>query len=178
MPARKILLVFPLALLVASAARAEGVELAIRHGEDGGKIEGTGLVLRLGPAWSKDWGNWQFVLRPEVELNRFRYTGSAPITGPGSLNEAAASAMLRLRRGGGGFGPYAEIGLGGAALSRTRLANKEFSTGFQFTERVGLGVELPGRWFAGWQYSHYSNASIKTPNDGIDFHQIVIGVSF
>lgn len=178
MRTRIILVVSSLALLAASAARAEGLEVVARYGPDGGKIEGGGLALRLNPAWSKDWGSWKFDLRPELELNHFRYTGSASFSSPSSLNEGGASAMLRLHRGDGRFGPYAEVGIGAAALSHVSLGGKEYSTGFQFTERVGAGVEFGNGWFAGWQYSHYSNASIKKPNDGMDFHQLVIGVRF
>jgi hypothetical protein len=39
-------------------------------------------------------------------------------------------------------------------------------------------VELTERGYAGLQYSHYSNADIEEPNDGIDLHQIVIGAHF
>lgn len=152
--------------------------MVARYGPDGGKIEGAGLGLRLGRAWSRDWGDWRFALYPEMEINRFRYTGSASVPGPHSLNEGAFSAMLRFSRKDARFGPYAEVGLGAAVFDHVRLANKNFSTGFQFTERVGLGFDFPGGWFAGWQYSHYSNASIKTPNDGIDFHQLMIGIRF
>lgn len=174
----KTILLSSLGLLLATAAWADGLELSFRSGKDGRGIDGSGLALRLGPLWAKDWGGWKFVLHPELELNRFRYDGSAPADGSDSLGEGAAIALLRLRRGDGRFGPYAEIGLGAAALSHVSLGSKRFSTGFQFTEQVGLGVEFPGGWFAGWRYSHYSNASIKTPNDGLDFHQIVIGVRF
>lgn len=176
MPVPKILLVFPIALLGATAACADGLDLAVRHGEDGGKIEGSGATLRLSPLWSKHWGDWRFTLHPELELNHFRYTG--PLSGPRILNQGAGIGLLRFHRGDGRFGPYAEAGLGAAAFSHDKLGGKEFSTHFQFTEHVGLGVEFPGGWFVGWRYSHYSNASIKTPNDGLDMHQLMIGIRF
>ena len=40
---------------------------------------------------------------------------------------------------------------------------------------LAVGVELTKRGYAGRQYSHYSNADIEKPNDGIDLLQLVIG---
>lgn len=176
--AKRVLLVSSFALLSATAAAEDSLELVARYGQDGGKIDGSGIALRLAPRWSTDWGDWKIKLRPEMELTHFHFTGPSSAPGPTSLNEGAVTAHLRLERGDGRFGPYAEAGFGLAALSHDSLGGKEFSTYLQFTERVGLGVKFPQGWFVGWQYAHYSNASIKVPNDGIDLHQIVIGVSF
>lgn len=176
MPVRSILLVSSLALLAAGAVRAEGLELSVRHGKDDSRFDDTAIALRLAPLWAKKWGDWQFALHPEFELNHIRATDSQP--GARSLNEGAAVALLRFHRGDGRLGPYAEVGLGGALLSRTDLGGKGFSTHFQFTEQVGLGLEVPGGWFGGWRYSHYSNANIERPNAGLDLHQILIGVRF
>lgn len=174
--ARRILIAPSLALLAATAVRADGLEFAVRHGPDGGDIDGTNITLRLPPQWEKAWGGWRLALQPEFELGHLRYSGDEPA--PRTLEQVAAVALLRLRRGNGGFGPYAEIGLGAALLSRTGLGDKHFSTHFQFTEQVGLGAELNGAWFVGWRYSHYSNANLERPNNGLDLHQLLIGVRF
>ena len=180
----RILLASSIALCSAGAAQAGDVELVARYGEDGGDIRGAGLALRLGDLWSKERGQWKFRLRPEFEFNRFqfdsnRFHTSDSLPGrPTNLNEGAAVAHLRLQRSNGRFGPYAEVGFGLAALNHVGLGGKDYSTGFQFTERIGAGLTFPHGWSVGWQYAHYSNASIKTPNDGIDMQQIVIGVSF
>lgn len=163
-------------MLPSFQALGEGKELLLRYGQAGSKYEGAGVALHLEPLWSRDLGNWKAVLLPELELTHVRYTGSQP--GPDSLNEAGAKAMVRLARGGGELRPYAELGLGASYLTRDRLGTRDFSTHFQFSEHLGLGAEFGKGWFAGWRYSHYSNAGIKEPNDGIDLHQVVIGVSF
>lgn len=171
------ILAFSMTPLTAAAAAAESPEIAVRVGEAGSDYERIGLSLRLGPLWSTRWGNWQAALRPELELSHFRYTGPAA-AGPDSMNQLGAIALLHLHHGEGRVRPYAEAGLGAALFSRDRLGGKDFSTRFQFSEHVGLGVEFAERWFAGLQYSHYSNADIEKPNDGLDLHQIVIGMHF
>lgn len=64
------------------------------------------------------------------------------------------------------------------AVSRDTLGDKDFPTRFQFSQHLGPGVEFARRGYAGLQYSHYSNADIEKPNDGIDLHQIVLGAHF
>lgn len=160
----------------AAAAAAEGPEIALRVGTNGNDYESAGLGLRFGPVWSRNWGNWQASLRPELELNHFRYTG--PASGPDSLNQGGAIGLLHLHYGEGRFRPYAEAGLGVALFSRDRLGDKNFSTHFQFSEHLGLGVEWVGRGFGGVQASHYSNADIEKPNAGLNSYRIVIGAHF
>lgn len=163
-------------LLAATSVRAEGLAVALRLGKDGSSYESGGITLRLGSGWTGEWLGLKASLRPEVEVNHLRYSGSGP--GPQNLNALGGLGLFRLQARAPGFGPYAEIGLGGALLSRDNLGSKEFSTHFQFSEHVGLGLEFGGDWFAGWRYSHYSNANIERPNAGIDLHQLMIGVRF
>jgi lipid A 3-O-deacylase len=161
---------------LAAAATAEGRAVALQAGEAGSDYERVGLSLRLGPLWSSQWGNWKASLRPELELSHFRYTG--PAAGPDSMEQIGAIGVLHLHHGEGSIRPYVEAGLGAALFSRDQLGSKDFSTSFQFSEHLGLGLEFAERWFAGLQYSHYSNADIEKPNDGLDLHQIVIGMHF
>lgn len=158
------------------AAAAEGTGIALVVGEAGGDYERAGLGLRFGPMWSGDWGNWKVSLRPELELSHFRYTGASP--GPDSLNQVGGIGRLHLHYGEGRLRPYAEAGLGVSLFSRDTLGGKDFGSRFQFSQHLGLGVEFAKRGFAGLQYSHYSNADIEKPNDGLDLHQIVVGAYF
>lgn len=170
------ILAFSLTPCAAAPAAAERPEIALLIGEADSDYERFGLGLRFGPLWSTDWGKWKVSLRPALELSHFRHTGSA--SGPDSLNQAGGIGLLHLHYGEGRFRPYAEAGLGIALFSHDRLGGKEFSTHFQFSEHLALGVEWARRGFAGLQYSHYSNANIESPNDGLDLHQIVIGMHF
>lgn len=170
------LLAFTFTPFATASAAAEGPEIALLIGEAGDDYERAGLSLRFGPLWSADWGNWNASLRPELELSHFRHTG--PADGPDSLNQGGAIGRLHLHYGNGRWRPYAEAGLGVSLFSRDTLGSKDFSTRFQFSQHLAVGVELAKRGFAGLQYSHYSNADIEKPNDGIDLHQIVLGAHF
>lgn len=64
--------------------------------------------------------------------------------------------------------PYLEGGIGAAGLSNTEIGgNRQFSTAFQLEDRIGAGVQIKN-FDVCFRYMHYSNASIKQPNDGID----------
>lgn len=162
-------------MLVCAPAYAEDTTVALRYGEFD-NYDRIGASLRFAPVWTADWGNWRAALHPELEVGRLRYDGHGP--GASTLDQGGVLGMFRAVYGSGALRPYAEVGLGLALFSRTTLGGKDFSTRLQFSEHLGLGVELPHGLSAGWLYSHYSNADIKLPNDGVDFHQIVIGARF
>jgi lipid A 3-O-deacylase len=65
------------------------------------------------------------------------------------------------------FRPYLEAGVGASLWSETRMGPRNLSTNFLFEDRIGTGVRV-GSWDLSFRYMHYSNASIKKPNDGID----------
>jgi len=71
-------------------------------------------------------------------------------------------------------GAYLEGGIGVHLLSATSLGNKRYSTAFQFGEHLGFGYRFGtrGAFDLGYRYQHISNADIKTPNSGADFHQL------
>ena len=51
------------------------------------------------------------------------------------------------------------------------------STNFQFEDRIGAGVRI-GFLDVNFRYMHYSNASIKDPNHGIDIFIFTTAVQF
>jgi opacity protein-like surface antigen len=170
----KFRIVLAIALSVVGPVASGQSAVAVYHGEHDNYAR-TAVSVRFGPVWEQDWGHWRARLHPEADVGHFRYTGSSD--GADAMSQLGATALLRVVRGIGTIRPYAELGLGGALLSRTSLGPKRFSTNFQFAEHVGLGAEFGG-FSAGWRYSHFSNADIETPNEGIDLHQIVIGARF
>ena len=77
-------------------------------------------------------------------------------------------------------GFYAELGIGFHLLSKTSIGDKRFSTAFQFGDHLGAGYRFgaKGEFDLGYRYQHLSNASIKRPNNGINFNQIRLQYHF
>ena len=71
-------------------------------------------------------------------------------------------------------GPYAELGLGAHVLSHTSIGLTRMSTAFQFGSHIGLGYRFGAKssYDLAYRFQHLSNAGIKHPNAGINFHQI------
>ena len=63
--------------------------------------------------------------------------------------------------------PFAEAGVGGALFLDTHYEGRNLSTAFQFEDRVAVGLHV-GRGEAALAFTHYSNADIKKPNNGLD----------
>ena len=63
--------------------------------------------------------------------------------------------------------PYVAGGIGAALLDDYRIHNRNLSSHYQFEDRIGLGARM-GIFDVNFSYFHYSNAGLKSPNDGID----------
>jgi len=66
-----------------------------------------------------------------------------------------------------GIIPYVEGGIGAACIDDYTIANRNLSSNLLFEDRVSIGVII-NRIDLKVGYMHYSNASIRSPNDGID----------
>jgi hypothetical protein len=62
----------------------------------------------------------------------------------------------------------------------THIGNNDLSTAFQFASLVGVGLGFGGRgqYELSYRFTHFSNADIKQPNDGIDMHLLKLGYNF
>lgn len=67
---------------------------------------------------------------------------------------------------------FVEGGIGATVFSRTRFAGERISTLFQFGDHLGAGYQLTPSVRLGARISHFSNASIKSPNPGLDIVQL------
>jgi hypothetical protein len=97
----------------------------------------------------------------------------------GEITELGLTPVFRLQRN-GLQGPYAEAAVGFHLLSKSTIGDKRFSTLFQFGDHLGVGYRfgVKGAWDVGYRFQHLSNASIKKPNDGINFHQLRVQYHF
>jgi hypothetical protein len=77
-------------------------------------------------------------------------------------------------------GPYLEAAIGLHLLSSTQIGNKRLSTAFQFGDHLGFGYRFGAKsaFDLGYRYQHHSNASIKRPNPGINFHEVRLQYHF
>ena len=142
---------------------------------EGGSGDGADMA-RLGVQWDwnkrwfegKDWhlgGYW--------DLAAGYWHRSSPPGFNEDLFDIGLTPVLRVQQN-DLDGPYFEAGIGFHLLSQTSLGDKRFSTSFQFGNHIGAGVRFgpKGRYDLGYRFQHLSNADIKRPNSGINFHQI------
>lgn len=70
-------------------------------------------------------------------------------------------------------GFYGEAGIGAHLLSELYDNNgHQLSTAFQFGDHLGIGYVFQNKLDLGLKILHFSNGSIKKPNDGVNFMAI------
>jgi opacity protein-like surface antigen len=148
---------------------------------EGGSGDGTDMA-RVGVQWNwkSRWfqgSNWHLGGYWDLALGHWHR--SAPTGFNEDITEIGLTPVFRLQPN-DLKGPYLEAGIGAHVLSRTSLADKRFSTMFQFGDHLGAGYRFgaKGAFELGYRYQHLSNGSIKRPNNGINFHQIRLQYHF
>lgn len=100
------------------------------------------------------------------------------------LNAATTGPMFRFQRRhpfpSTNITPYAELGVGLSWLSETEIEGRILSLHFQFEDKGGLGVRLGKKqqYDVAVRAYHYSNASIKRPNSGVNLAMVSFGLWF
>lgn len=146
----------------------EGGGTAFGDGNASTYALGAGVLLPWSPSASFSSG------AQSLYWDLFLGNWSAPGENGGRSNFAQVGAILNWRyRFAGGNSPwFTEVGAGGSLMDRTfHTQGREFSTNFQFTEILGVGVSLGehGQHELGVRIQHFSNADIKKPNPGETF---------
>lgn len=76
-------------------------------------------------------------------------------------------------------GFYAEAGIGAHLLSELYdNNNKQLSTRFQFGDHIGIGYVFANNADVSLKIQHFSNGSIKKPNDGVNFAVVRVSYPF
>lgn len=76
-------------------------------------------------------------------------------------------------------GFYAEAGIGAYLLSELYDNNNhQLSTRFQFGDHIGVGYVFANNTDVSLKIQHFSNASIKKPNDGVNFAVVRVNFPF
>ena len=150
------------------------------HAQQAGSSGGLGLTWGVGEHYQRialnyetpsfwnhefsgEWGRLEAV--GEFSLAYWKAEGSRS---PGSMWQLGATPFLRWWTSDRFF---IEAGIGVNGFSRTKFADKTISTAFQFGDHIGVGYQLTQNSRLGLRFSHFSNASIKRPNPGLNVLQ-------
>jgi lipid A 3-O-deacylase len=98
----------------------------------------------------------------ELSLNRWEHSGK-------KIHGIAFSPVFvyYFNTGSSSVIPYVEAGIGAAYLDDYRIGGRNLSSNLQFEDRISIGAMIL-RMDIKLGFLHYSNAGLKSPNDGID----------
>ena len=71
---------------------------------------------------------------------------------------------------------FVEAGIGATAFNHTHIGTRHIGSAFQFGDHIGAGFQLTENARLGVRFSHFSNARIKHPNDGLNSYQATLAV--
>lgn len=77
--------------------------------------------------------------------------------------------------------PYLEAGIGAHVLSHASVnAFRRFGSSFQFGDHLGVGIRCGenGRYDISYRLQHLSNGGIQSPNRGINYNVLRVGLHF
>jgi opacity protein-like surface antigen len=167
-------------ILMAMMLSAWSVASMSSHAIDGVSVEGGGGdgtdMGRVGVQW--DWKakwfqgqNWHLGGYWDLSVG-YWHNSSLPGFNEG-ITEIGLTPVFRLQQN-DLRGPYVEAAIGFHLLSKTSIGDKRLSTAFQFGDHLGAGLRFgpKGQYDLGYRFQHLSNAGIKRPNNGVNFHQV------
>jgi len=169
------------ALLALSSGQAPAVDgVAVEYGRGDGTDTNMGRIA-IQWDWNKRWfegQGWHLGGYWDLGLGYWRRDDVLPGQND-SITEIGLTPVFRVHRN-DLTGLYGELGIGAHFLSVTSLGDKRFSTSFQFGDHLGVGYRFgaKGAFDLSYRYQHLSNASIKRPNNGINFNQIRVQYHF
>lgn len=155
--------------LIAPLAHVAAAEIS---GGLGATSQG-GLTARagLGFDWQKSW------LRSDVgELTGYwdlGYTYWEAGEKAGGRHSFSFAPVFVYEFGHGAIKPFIEAGIGVAVFTGTNAGDQSFGSAFNFEDRIGAGLRFSEDQRIILRATHYSNAGIKEPNDGIESYALV-----
>lgn len=151
------------ALLTQPALADRGFTLELGQSSESEPTYRAGMQFDFGkPIWQSDAG--------AVVLGGYWDAGLTYWDGIDAFSATLAPMFqLNFPRAMNDVTPFVEAGIGAALFSKTDLApGADIGSTFQFEDRLGVGMRFASGSEVGVRYYHYSNASIKQPNQGID----------
>jgi hypothetical protein len=172
------------AMLVASpAAQAIDSVSAVYSHSDSGNVNVN--MYRVGVQW--DWnkklvemGNWH--LGGYWEADAGYWSNSSFARTHANILDIGFTPVVRFQQTTrSALSPYFELAAGMHLLSATSLNDqRKFGSSFQFGDHVGVGARFgdKGKYDLSYRYQHLSNAGIKGPNQGVNFHELRLQYHF
>ncbi|MEX5573156.1 MULTISPECIES: acyloxyacyl hydrolase [Pseudomonas] len=148
-----------------SMVLADGVEFSVGHTSQ------STMTYRLGVQfdWDKSW------LKSDVGRLTGYWDGAYTYWDGdkrSSNNSLSFSPVLVYEFAGQSVKPYIEAGIGVSVFSNTQVEDNKLGSAFNFEDRIGFGLRFAGGHEIGIRATHYSNAGIKQPNDGIESYAL------
>lgn len=140
-------------------------------------------VLRVGAEW--DWNDdllelygWKLSNYWKLDFSKWQSTRDASQAGANVTVDL--TPVFRFTGEIGGIESYADVGVGVALFSVSRLEDHEFGSNFQFSSQFALGTRFGERnqWAVGYKFQHYSNGSVREGNHGINFNFLTLSYKY
>ena len=152
---------------VGSAQDSEfGYSLSYGQSQDNIDIYRVGLVKKWNARWLQNSTGYVDGYY-ELSYNRWK-------SGNDEINAVALSPVFQyiFNAGNKKWHPYLEGGIGVAYLDDYFINGRNLSSNLQFEDRIGGGLRFDN-FDLSFRYMHYSNASLKGPNDGINIRHYI-----
>lgn len=136
---------------------------------DIGPVWGEGRSWHLDVLWETSFALWHGQPGPDLRDSNEK------------LNAITTGPLIRFQRSDPwvlGIVPYIEAGLGVSWLSKREIGGRKLSLHFQFEDNIGVGFRFgPNlRYDITYRLFHYSNASLKRPNSGVNIQMLSLGM--
>ena len=163
---KKILSLAAGAAFALGSLAAQAVDFTAAVGQSGDST----MVYRLGAQWDWNTSWWQSSVG---RLTGYWDAGYTYWDGDETASNHSLSftPVFVYEFAGDSVQPYIEAGIGVAAFSSTEMEDNDLGSSFQFEDRIGAGLRFSGQEI-GVRAIHYSNAGIKTPNDGVEAYTL------
>lgn len=89
-----------------------------------------------------------------------------------SNNTLSFAPVFRYEFGGDYIKPFIDAGIGVSVFQHLEVEDKHLGTAFNFEDRIGAGLHFGNGQEVSLRVTHYSNAGIKEPNDGIESYSL------
>jgi lipid A 3-O-deacylase len=167
-------LILGLCLAATAASEADATELMLAPGMTSGSETTANVSLAFD--WERRWfesdtghlGGYWNVAYTWWEAGRF---GS-------DEHSISVSPVLVYRFNAEGWEPFVELGVGAAYFSDDLVGDQRLGSRAHFEDRFAVGVQMSERDALRLRIIHYSNASLKEPNDGINSWSVVYSRRF